>query len=492
MRKQLHYILFIVLFIIYAACYQDVLSHIIFYQEQHHLFLFSTAYFTHSLHTEGWMSWLTDFLIQFFHLPLLGSCLMAGILSSVYLLVRFIIYRITGKRDLLQLALLPSLYLFLQTVSADASLVPVVSVWVSLLVVAVFCWLLSPWLRKLHRLIPDISLKPAVYWAVTVIVLLVYGGGTFYKFLQKYDIREYRMLKAEQAVKERNWDDVLMQTEKYLKRQANNQLIFYFRNMALYHTGQLLDHLLDYPLNMGVKALYFPWNSDSRESEYGHLLYEDLGYINEAQRWEFEAMVVWGETAPHLLNLARYNVVNKRPEVARRFINLLKQSLFYRKEAEQLEAALHTGKVPGLRAPLADVKESPARFANVLNIGPELQYLCEKDSTNRMAFEYLMCDLLLSNQVVRFVDNLKYMRHFDYPRMPRLFEEALFMYRSGVGEEEFSKTGYSVSPETEEHFKHYYQLYQQKDMRKLRLEFGNSYWYYLNFVSPYGNKIIAR
>ena len=108
------------------------------------------------------------------------------------------------------------------------------------------CWLLSPWLRKLHRLIPDISLKPAVYWAVTVIVLLMYGGGTFYKFLQKYDIREYRMLKAEQAVKERI-DDVLMQTEKYLKRQANNQLIFYFCNMALYHTGQLLDHLLDYP-----------------------------------------------------------------------------------------------------------------------------------------------------------------------------------------------------------------------------------------------------
>ena len=97
MRKQLHYILFIVLFIIYASCYQDVLSHIIFYQEQHHLFLFSTAYFTHSLHTEGWMSWLTDFLIQFFHLPLLGSCLMAGILSSVYLLVRFSLGKSVGR-----------------------------------------------------------------------------------------------------------------------------------------------------------------------------------------------------------------------------------------------------------------------------------------------------------------------------------------------------------------------------------------------------------
>lgn len=492
MRKRLHYILFIVLFMIYAACYQDVLSHIIYYQEQHHLFLFSTAYFTHSLHGEGMMSWLTDFLIQFFYFPWLGSCLLAGLLSSIYLLVRFIIYRVTGKRDLLQLSLLPSLYLFLQTVSADASLVPVVSTWICLFVLAGICLLLSDWLKKIHELIPEVHVKPRVYWILTVCVLLVYGGGAFYKFLQKYDIREYRMLKAEQAVKEKNWDEVLVQAEKYLKRQPNNQLIFYFRNLALFHTGQLLDHLLDYPLNMGVKTLYFPWNSDSRESEYGHFLYEDLGYINEAQRWEFEAMVVWGETAPHLLNLARYNVVNKRPEVARRFINLLKQSLFYRKDAEQLEAALPTGKVPGLRAPLADVKESPARFANILNIGPELQYLCEKDSTNRMAFEYLMCDLLLSNQVVRFVENLKYMQHFDYPQMPTLFEEALFMYRLGVGDEKFAETGYTISSQTENRFKHYYQLYQQRDMSRLKQEFGNSYWYYLNFVSPYGNKIITR
>lgn len=72
-------------------------------------------------------------------------------------------------------------------------------------------------------------------------------------------------------------------------------------------------------------------------SEYGHILYEELGYINEAQRWEFESMVVWGETAPHLINLAQYNIVNHRPLVAQRFINKLKQSLFYREKALLLE-----------------------------------------------------------------------------------------------------------------------------------------------------------
>nr|WP_250714289.1 DUF6057 family protein [Bacteroides fragilis] len=80
---------------------------------------------------------------------------------------------------------------------------------------------------------------------------------------------------------------------KIYKFRRTNQLISYFHNLALYHTGKLPYHLFDYPQKLGVKSLYFPWNSDSRESEYGHFIYEDLGYINEAQRWEFESMVVW-------------------------------------------------------------------------------------------------------------------------------------------------------------------------------------------------------
>ncbi|MFK2030543.1 DUF6057 family protein, partial [Bacteroides fragilis] len=268
--------------------------------------------------------------------------------------------------------------------------------------------------------------------------------------------------------------------------------ISYFHNLALYHTEKLPYQLFDYPQKLGVKALYFPWNSDSRESEYGHFIYEDLGYINEAQRWEFEAMVVWGETAPHLLNLARYNIVNKRPEVARRFINLLKQSLFYRKDAEELEKQLHAGSVPGLRMALENNKEHPARFANVINIGPELQYLCEQDTTNRMAFEYLMSDLLLSNNVVRFVDNLKFIRHFKYPEMPPAYQEALYIYKLGVDGETFSKSGFNVSENTEKRFQRYYNLYKNRQMQRLKAEFGNTYWYYLNFISPYGDKIIRN
>ncbi len=292
-------------------------------------------------------------------------------------------------------------------------------------------------------------------------------------------------------MKNKEWEKVLDYTKRYLDTGRYNRLISYFYHLALYHTGQLPYHLLDYPPRKGVEGLYFPWNSDSRESEYGHILYEELGYINEAQRWEFEAMVVWGETAPHLINLAKYNIINHRPLVARRFINKLKQSLFYRKEALQLEEWVDGGKVPGLKNALEGKTDTPARFANVLNIGPELQYLCERDSTNRMAFEYLMSNLLLSNHVVRFVNNLKRMESFSYAELPPLYEEALYIYKLGVSEEEFSKLGIGIKPETEQRFKRYYQLVQKKQPGALQKEFGNTYWFYLNYVSPYGNKVIV-
>ena len=492
MKRKLPFFLTLLLFLIYTSLYADVLSHIIFYHEQHHLFLFSSQYFQHQIETAGWMSYFTDFVIQFFYYPWAGCALLGGMLASIYGLCHLNIRLVTGRDDLLQLSLIPSLYLFLQTLSADYSLVPVVSCFIGLLALAFANFWMRPLWRRLHVRFPSGSISPRIYRILTPAVLTVYAAAAFYLFVHSYNMAEYRMLKAEQAVKEKNWEEALAQTSQYLDRRPNNALIFYFRHLALYHEGKLLDHLFDYPQRLGVKGLYFPWNSDSRESEYGHFLYEDLGYINEAQRWEFEAMVVWGETAPHLLNLARYNIVNHRPQVALKFIRLLQQSLFYREEADKLEAVLYTGEVEGLRNALSGVETVPARFANVMNIGPELLFLCEQDPQNRMAFEYLMCDLLLSNQVVRFVEHLPLMERFDYPAMPAIFEEALLMYKLGVGEERFAATGFAISSQTEQRFARYYELFQQKDNYRLRQEFGKTYWYYLNFISPYGNKIITN
>lgn len=491
--KRLSYLLGILLFAICFFCFygDGPLAHVLYYQEQHHLFLFSKDYFLNQLYMGGIAAYLADFFIQFFYLPLLGSALMATLLVSIYLLTRFCIQRITHKADFLQLSLLPSIYLLVRFTSVEFPVVTLVEwlLWL-LLLACVTSFPLPLW--KALTWIPDTDrFSKKIKYSVLTLLILVYAGTGFYYFVYSYNMAERIMVMTDKYVGERKWEQVLSLTNKYLRTRGGNQLIAYFHNLALYHTGRLTTDLFNTPQVLGVKSLYFPWQSNSRESEYGHYLYEDLGSINEAHRWEFEAMVVWGETARHLRNLIRYNIVNQRPKVAQRFINVLKQSLFYRKEAIALEQMALGGVIPGIR-PIAHSENDPVRFANVLNIGPDLQYISDRDSTNRMAYEYLLSDLLLSNHLVRFVENLSRFGSFKEQQMPRIYEEALYIYKIGTDEKAFNKLGFVVSSETEQRFQRYYALYQQQNTTVLKTEFGNTYWYYLHFISPYGNKVIQE
>lgn len=518
--RRTPYILFLLLMALFFLLLEGPMFYIPYYHEQHHLFLFTQTYLNSHLSAPGQLlDYLTDFCIQFFYLPHTGKGWFAFLLSLPYILNVTICHKLTRKHDLFLLALVPSLWLLLQYLSVDFSITHMIGLDFCLLVYMGISLVTSNRLKLILFIPATIILYGICGWiyptvslgvilipvlsalwvtrhiinnkyrlAINLLSLFVYAGGTFYFFIFSYNMRERLIIEAEIHLKAGQWEQVMDCCQRY---RGQNQLILYFNNMALFHTGKMPYHLFDYPQTMGVQSLYLPWKSDSRQTEYGHYIYEQLGYINEAHRWAFEAMTVFGETAPNLINLIRYNIVNRRPKVAMRFIRKLKHSLFYREQAEELEKHLFSGELPGLQAIPYDNTEK-VRFANILNIGPELSYLCDKDPINRMAFEYLMSDLLLSNQLVRFAENLKRIRAFSYPELPGIYEEALYIYRLGVNEETFNKTGFRISPTTEERFKAYYSLYQKKDMQELRKLFGNTYWYYLNFLSPYGNKVINK
>lgn len=364
--KRLSIILYICLFLIFFLLLEEPMSHIPYYHEQHHLFLFSRAYLESHLSYPGQLSdYLTDFCIQFFYLPHTGKLLFAFLLSLPYLLNTLIVKRWTQKADYTQSGLILPLYLLVQHESIDYPLTHTVGTdlclllfylvslirpvrWRCLLlpVAIIGLLLIGGWKYPtitLAYLIVSMGLtlstdryvtKKIIRLSVTAVCLLSYTGVTFYYFVNSYNMRERRILEAEIHLKAGEWEEVMESCRRY---RGNNQLVLYFYNLALYHTGRMPYDLFEIPQVMGSQSLFLPWKSDSRQSEYGHYLYEQLGYINEAHRWEFEAMVVFGETAPHLLNLSRYNIVNHRPKVAMKFIRKLKQSLFYRKQASVLE-----------------------------------------------------------------------------------------------------------------------------------------------------------
>ncbi len=476
MRARLHYLLAIVLFVVVFMTYSDLLSHVLYYNEQHQLFLFTADYFKSHTLTE----WLTAFVVQFFYYPVLGSAIMSILITGVYLMTWRILSALTLREDVLRLSLIPALALWVWTASLSNSLAVVVWAFIAfgILAVAMCIWV------KGKKIKPS-SLKGWKFAVVNIASVVVITLLSDYSFMRTFSMSEFRMLKAQQAIDHHDWDAALHHTERYLSNNHQaNPLIFYFHNLALYNKGQLLNHLFDYQPMVGVNALYFPWKSRTRETEFGHYVLEQLGCINDAQHWEFESMVVWGETAPRLRNLARYNIINGRKTIARKYIAKLRQSLFYRNEADDIEACVEKGKVPGLHA-FSTKEPQKANFINVENIGPNLQYVLEQDPGNKMAYDYLMCDLLLSNNLPRFVDNLQMCKRFHPEGMPRIFNEALLVYQLGGNDTK----GIEPSDETRRNFQQYAQLAQMGNMAALQAEFGNTYWFYLNYVSPYGNKL---
>ncbi len=436
--------------------FMDSLAYIFPYHEQQQLFLFTRSYLESYLSEPGRLGeYFANFVIQFFYLPYTGKIVLAFILSCLYLLPALTVQRLTGKNDPLRIAVLPSLYLFIQLESPDFEISRITSLFYTFLVTYLlsrlpgkaFCYTLIPcflltgftlgWtypavvfviilLTTLSaRMLLRFITTPQYYISCTILSLLVYASCTFYSFVRTYNMRERLLIETENHVKKQEWEQILSCAKKY---RGKSPLMDYFCNMALYHTGRMPYDLLKYPQSYGINSLFLPWVSDPRQSRYGHYLYEQLGYINEAQRWASEALVVHGETAPTLLNLIRYNIVNGRQEVALRFISILKRSLFYEKQAEEYEKLVPTGKVPGLK-PIPQQKEGKARFANIQNIGPELLFICQQDPTNRMAFEYLMSYFILSNNIKQFAEYLPLIKRFSYTEIPPFYQSILDNYK---------------------------------------------------------------
>lgn len=68
--------------------------------------------------------------------------------------------------------------------------------------------------------------------------------------------------------------------------------------LALYKSRQLGDHMFHYN-QVGVPGLWLEWKRNWVVTFYGGEIFYHLGYINEAYRWAFEAMVT--KASPHLL-----------------------------------------------------------------------------------------------------------------------------------------------------------------------------------------------
>ncbi|MDX8340699.1 DUF6057 family protein [Draconibacterium sp. IB214405] len=314
---------------------------------------------------------------------------------------------------------------------------------------------------------------------------------------RSYDKKVNQMICTAHEARANNWEQVLKISADY---DGSNYLMAYYTNLALLKSGKMENNLFEFNQELGTNGLFFTWDRSRKKSEHGGLLYYELGFINEAHHWAFESLISNGENAPQLKMLALTNLINGKRESAAKYLLKLDQSLFYSNWVEQYmplcEDSTLWAKSEFIREKRAQMPDADF-FMNLNNLAPDLVQLLKSNPQNEAAFRFMLSFYLLSNQVDLFAETLKEF-HPANQAISSMYQQALLIFLSAHPDKAEEYKDFNIDLATKQKFSAYANAMRSQQPRrgnipeKFRNEFQSTYWYYLHFVSPHGNKVITK
>lgn len=286
-------------------------------------------------------------------------------------------------------------------------------IWVSVVLVPI-----------LFVVIPD--MKKHAFFCTTaqfigVVLLIVFALYNGYN-RQKEEIMNYDFL-----IRSKQWDKVI---QKAQKKSPNTPMSVADLNLALAKTGQMSDHMFDF-FQRDPQGLLPDFQRDFTLPLVTSEIYYQLGFVNTAQRYAFEAMEAtpdYQKSGRVLRRLAETNLINGEYKVAYKYLKILQKSLFYRKFANRTMGLLWNEKA---------INADP-EYAWLRKCRPQKDFLfseAEKDMMlgtlfvhnrkNRMAFEYLMAYYLLTGNLQQFAKCFPLGKSIGYDHVPYTYQQAL-------------------------------------------------------------------
>lgn len=141
-------------------------------------------------------------------------------------------------------------------------------------------------------------------------------------------------------VREGRWQDVIDRAEKYQVRTTFSSNAV---NLALAMTGQLADRQFEFYQD-GPSALIMPSVRDNFSNLPSAEAFYHLGMINSAKRYMYdiqESILNGRKSGRCMKRIAECFILNGQYKVAKKYLDVLKQSLFYRSWAEEAEQCLY-------------------------------------------------------------------------------------------------------------------------------------------------------
>ncbi|NIA21368.1 MAG: hypothetical protein GWP05_05235 [Anaerolineaceae bacterium] len=230
-----------------------------------------------------------------------------------------------------------------------------------------------------------------------------------------------------------------VQPQDFVRLPLENKLrLNHDINRALYHEGKLLDEMFHSPQDAGALFLFNRKRKKrdlSRwESERVASLFFEIGRVNAAERMAHELLQRFGDRPSTLRLLAEINIVKEQTPAARVFLGYLaglRNDPRYERWAEQMLSSFETTGALPVDERLLRIRSWNVRRGSLNSertIVGDMMELLESNPKNRMAFEYLMANCLLTNNLQGVANNIGRLKKLGYQRMPRHIQEAILLY----------------------------------------------------------------
>ena len=425
-------------------------------REQLNLFVFDGDYIAGTYRGTGWLArFAADFLEQFFLLPVAGPLIMALLLTAIGYVAFRICRHFMGRWPSLAVATLFFAWSFLRETGNVYQTRYTVAVLGFLALILLALQFRKGWLKA----VAAVAFTAAGAWMLGAPVHPDYGKPWGVPSLD-YE----RMIGLDAEVAREDWDRVLELSEKDLYMVEAS----YCYNLAHAMKGDLGDKLLDHSQDHHF-TLLVPVSSE--RAVFSNTLageaWFQLGDMTVAEQSAITSLQASPKHtgARFLVRLARVNLVTGEDAAARKYLDILSRTLFYRKWARSMMPGRQDDAV---RAELLEARAKLLRrdfIHDSSDPGLILKALLEADPENALARQYLMCYDLMCYDLDGFME--EYAK--DLPQA-RLYHEAVLIWLSRNGRlnpEEVTRYGVDLS-----------QVDRMGRFGRNPNAFKNTYWFY--------------
>lgn len=340
-------------------------------------------------------------------------------------------------------------------------------------------WILSfmPLLQWLAgKAMPEKASKACSLSLYAAVVVLI--GALFHSY---YSPAHEKVMKYDFMARFQQWNRIILTAKE---ETPQNPLAVTALNLALGMHGQLSEHMFEYRQN-GLSGLLPAFVREPISPLTTAEAYYQLGMINTAQRHVFEAQEAipsYQKSARCYKRLAETNLIMGNYKVARKYLEVLRKTMFYRTWANETLALLGNEEAINRHPEYGRLRSYLVKedfFFSEKEISQMLGQQLMANPQNRLAFEYLQASYLLTGNLENFIACLEFGPDLGYLTLPKHFQEACILWWSHDHTPNEQAPPY-IMPNYVQGLNQYYAAMGKLGIANASLarQYGRTYWHY--------------